>query len=241
MAKLILSFENTVLKTFALNKERMTIGRRPENDIQVDNLAVSGEHAVIVTVQNDSVIEDLNSTNGTLVNGQAVRKQLLRHNDVIEIGKHKLKYVAEISGATVYPNFAKTMVIRKPDAATQAAPAPPVQAPAPPPPLAAAPAPAPAPAQANQANPPRVAALQILSGANAGKILELTKNLTTVGKPGVQVAVFTRRPMGFFLAHVEGESFPLFNGEPLGPQARQLNDNDTIEIAGIKMSFFYKT
>ena len=92
MAKLILSVDGTVLKEISLNKERTTLGRKPHNDIQVDNLAVSGEHAAIITILNDSVIEDLNSTNGTLVNGKPIKKHFLQNNDVIEIGKHKLKY-----------------------------------------------------------------------------------------------------------------------------------------------------
>ena len=242
MAKLILSFEGTALKTFALNKEKVTIGRRPENDIQVDNLAVSGEHAVITTILNDSVIEDRNSTNGILVNDQLVKKHLLKHNDVIEIGKHKIKYLVETQGATAYPNFAKTMVIRRPDASVVAAQAPAqaqAQAQAQMPVAAQPPAATPA-APAVAAPVPRDGVLQVLSGASAGRVVDLTKNLTTVGKAGLQVAVFTRRPVGFFLTHVEGKEFPLCNGEPLGAQARQLCDNDTLEIAGIKMAFFYK-
>jgi hypothetical protein len=246
MAKLILSFENTVLKTVHLNKERITIGRRPENDIQVDNLAVSGLHAVVTTLLNDSVIEDLNSTNGTLINGQLLQKRLLQHNDVIEIGKHRIKYVVEAVAATSYQDFAKTMVIRRPDAATpqlvpvvntSAVPLPeavPVSVPD----VATAnlrPIAAPAPI-----SPRRDASLEILSGTAMGRVLDLNKSLTTVGKAGVQVAVFTRRPMGYFLTHVEGDVFPLVNGVPLGTHAMQLNEQDIIDIAGTKMRFFNK-
>ena len=266
MAKLILSFEGTVLKTVPLNKERITLGRRPENDIQVDNLAVSGEHAVVTTILNDSVIEDLGSTNGTMVNGQLVQKHLLQPNDIIELGKHKLKYLVDAPAAKPYTNFDKTMVIRRPNAAATA----PAQAPsavgtgtapmqvddmpqtmnmapvAPPRPAMVAPvaqavvaAPVRAPVNAPAA-PVREAAIQILSGSAAGRVLDLNKSLTTIGKTGIQVAVITRRPTGFFVTHVEGDAFPLFNGAPLGAQARQLSEDDTIEIAGIKMSFFYK-
>ncbi|HXA46792.1 MAG TPA: FHA domain-containing protein [Burkholderiaceae bacterium] len=249
MAKLILSFEGTALKTVELNKERTTIGRRPDNDIQVDNLAVSGLHAAVTTILNDSVVEDLNSTNGTMVNGELTQKHLLKHGDVIEIGKHSIKYLVDQTTAAPYQDFAKTMVIKRPDAAQaphaahgeHAAPLTPTYTPA------HAPAPAPMQAQAAAAPaapaagvPVREAALQILSGTAAGRVLDLNKSLTTIGKTGVQVAVFTRRPVGFFVTHVEGDAFPLINGEPLGTQARQLNDQDTIEIAGTKMSFFYK-
>lgn len=247
MAKLILSFEGTMLKTVDIIKDRMTIGRRPDNDIQVDNLAVSGQHAAVTTVLNDSVIEDLGSTNGTLVNNEIVQKHFLKNGDVIEIGKHTIRYVVDTTTAAPYQDFAKTMVIRRPDTAGHAAHPPhaehPVpltantvmQAPASAPatPVAAAPVAAAAPAG-------REAALQILSGTSAGRVLDLNKSLTTIGKTGVQVAVFTRRPVGFFITHVEGDSFPVVNGEPLGAQARQLNDKDTIEIGGTKMSFFYK-
>jgi predicted component of type VI protein secretion system len=252
MAKLILSVDGTVLKEISLTKERTTLGRKPHNDIQVDNLAVSGEHAAIITILNDSFIEDLNSTNGTLVNGKPVKKHFLQNNDVIEIGKHKLKYFNDTPVQSAAADFEKTMIIRKP-VATAAAPAQAMPAPTPaapvssdtqtnmkplnvaaPPPMPAAPPPAPATGGV------RDAAIQVLSGAAAGRTLDLTKNLTTIGKPGVQVAVITRRPSGFFITHVEGTSFPSINGTPLGAQAQPLNDHDLIEIAGVKMDFFFK-
>ena len=279
MAKLILSVDGTVLKEITLTKERMVLGRKPHNDIQVDNLAVSGEHAAIITILNDSFIEDLNSTNGTLVNGKPIKKHFLQNNDVIEIGKHKLKYFNDAPVAASSADFEKTMIIRKPSAsapppASAAPPAPPPpstavssdtqtnlkplsmpSAPAAvttmpkpmasmPPPAAAAPppvAPPRPPAPPHDPNgPARDSAIQVLSGAAAGRTLDLTKNLTTIGKPGVQVAVITRRPTGFFITHVEGATFPTINGVPLGGQAKQLGDHDLIEIAGVKMEFFYK-
>jgi hypothetical protein len=249
MAKLILSMDGLVLKEISLTKERTTIGRKPHNDIQIDNLAVSGEHAVIVTILNDSFLEDLGSTNGTLVNGQPIKKHFLQPNDVIELGKYKLKYINEAPKAAGAADFEKTMVLRPgqmPKAAPPAAPAPAAlkadgdvtQKPAPAPGGAAAPAAPAAPAPA--AAPARQGAIQLLSGANAGKELVLVKALTTLGKPGVQVAVITRRPQGFFITHVEGATFPLVNGKALDAQAHPLNDHDMIELAGTKMEFFYK-
>jgi hypothetical protein len=245
--------DGLVLKEIPLTKERTTIGRKPHNDIQIDNLAISGEHAVIVTILNDSFLEDLNSTNGTYVNGQPIKKHFLQNNDVIELGKYKLKYINETPSQTTAADFEKTMVLR-PDlmrksaeqvaarsasvsdtqigmkaASTQAGMAPP-----PSPPAAAAPAAA-APAAAMP-----VGAIQILTGANAGKELELTKNLTTLGKPGVQVAVITRRPHGYFITHVEGAQFPIVNGTVLDAHPHELKDHDVIELAGIKMEFFFK-
>lgn len=256
MAKLILSVDGTVLKEISLNKERTTLGRKPHNDIQVDNLAVSGEHAAIITILNDSFIEDLNSTNGTLVNGKPVKKHFLQNNDVIEIGKHKLKYFNDAPAQASAQDFERTMIIRKaPSVAPEAAKptsdtqtnlrplSVPMATPAPAPQVsAAAPSPAPVAASAPVSHVPaaREAAIQVLSGAAAGRTLDLTKNLTTIGKPGVQVAVITRRPNGFFITHVEGANFPTINGTAMGGQALQLGDHDLIEIAGVKMEFFFK-
>jgi pSer/pThr/pTyr-binding forkhead associated (FHA) protein len=256
MAKLILSMDGLVLKEITLTKERTTIGRKPHNDIQIDNLAVSGEHAVIVTILQDSFLEDLGSTNGTIVNGQPIKKHFLQNNDVIELGKYKLKYINEAPAAHAKAaDFEKTMVLRpgavKPQAA---APAPAAAASAAPASAGATAAPAKsfgdtavnaAPAAPAQAAPAQAAQktgmLQLLSGASAGKELELTKPLTTLGKPGVQVAVITRRPQGYFITHVEGASFPVVNGKALDAQAHALQDHDVIELAGVKMEFFIKT
>jgi pSer/pThr/pTyr-binding forkhead associated (FHA) protein len=281
-AKLILSMDGLVLKEITLGKERTTIGRKPHNDIQIDNLAVSGEHAVIVTILNDSFLEDLGSTNGTLVNGQPIKKHFLQSNDVIELGKYKLKYINDQAGKTTAPqDFEKTMVLRpgaapKPGGAPAPAPATSQAMPTmstsqpspamstsqpmrsagpatlPPAPSASQPMatsqgmPAMGTSQPLSASQPiaaggKVAAIQILSGANAGKEMELTKALTTLGKPGVQVAVITKRPQGYFITHVEGANFPILNGKLLDAQAHPLGDHDIVELAGVKMEFFYKT
>ena len=290
MAKLILSMDGLVLKEIPLTKERTTIGRKPHNDIQIDNLAVSGEHAVIVTILNDCFLEDLGSTNGTLVNGNPVKKHFLQSNDVVELGKYRLKFVGEAplpAAAAEKADFEKTMVLRpsamkaaseqaramgagsaeaaraaavqqvaanaaaagiadKDNRAPAPAPAAPAAAPAAPAPAAhtatapampAAPAVAPTPA-ARSGHP--LGAIQIMTGGNAGKELELGKPLTTLGKPGVQVAVLTRRPQGYFITHVEGASPPTVNGQAIGTAPHALKDHDLIELAGVKMEFFLK-
>jgi pSer/pThr/pTyr-binding forkhead associated (FHA) protein len=283
MAKLILSMDGLVLKEIPLSKERTTIGRKPHNDIQIDNLAVSGEHAVIVTILNDCFLEDLGSTNGTLVNGNPVKKHFLQNNDVVELGKYRLKFVGEapVPAATAEKaDFEKTMVLRpaamkaaaeqaramgagaaeaaRASAAQQVAAGAAVagtaereikSAPAPTPmPMSATmttptPIPAQAPAPAAPAapkSPHPLGAIQILSGANAGKELELAKPLTTLGKPGVQVAVLTRRPQGYFITHVEGANPPVVNGQAIGTAPHALKDHDVVELAGVKMEFFLK-
>jgi pSer/pThr/pTyr-binding forkhead associated (FHA) protein len=300
MAKLILSMDGLVLKEIPLVKERTSIGRKPHNDIQIDNLAVSGEHAVIVTILNDCFLEDLGSTNGTLVNGNPVKKHFLQNNDVVELGKYRLKFIADAPVPAAAPvdraDFEKTMVLRpsamraaadqakamgaggaeaaRASAAQHAAAsaasagsadgAPvgattttPIPAPAAAPAVSAADmttptlTPTPAPAAPAAAAPPAspaaaarpgqpLGAIQILSGANAGKELELAKPLTTLGKPGVQVAVLTRRPQGYFITHVEGANPPSVNGQSIGTAPHSLKDHDVVELAGVKMEFFLK-
>lgn len=241
-AKLILSMDGLVLKEFPLDKERITVGRKESNDIHIDNLAVSGNHAVIVTILNDSFLEDLNSTNGTLVNGKQVQKHFLQDGDVIEIGKYKLKYVNERAADAPAADYEKTMVLRKP-AVAAAAPAAGAAKAAGALATAAMPAAAPAAAVAGAARGAAdapLAAIQILTGPSTGRELEIHKSLTTLGKPGHQVAVIAKRPHGYFITHVEGASNPVINGEAIGTHPRQLKDHDIIELAGVKMEFFFK-
>jgi len=244
-AKLILSMDGLVLKEIQLAKERMTIGRKPHNDIQIDNLAISGEHAAIVTILNDSFLEDLGSTNGTFVNGQSVKKHFLQNGDTIELGKYRLKYINEVAQQTPAADFEKTMILR-PGAIHKAAEQAVAKGTGAPPAAAhpsAAPATPAAPAAVAPAAQPTLplGSIQVLSGANAGRELELTKTLTTLGKPGVQVAVIARRPQGYFITHVEGANFPIVDGKTLGSEAHKLEDNDVIELAGVKMQFFVKS
>ena len=248
-AKLQLMLNGEVLSTHELNKETVVIGRRPESDVMVDNLAVSGKHAQIITILNDSFLEDLNSTNGTYVNGSLVKKHALKHGDVVGIGKHQLKYVnegaAEQSGED---SFEKTMIIR-PDAVGMPEATGTIEIGASVEKIAAQEKKqieaevkrAPKQASAPAASASQAAKLQILNGANAGKELELTKALTTIGKPGTQVAAITRRPQGYFIIHVEGGAggrTPIINGKTIGTQATALQDHDVIEVAGVKMEFF---
>ncbi|HTT07307.1 MAG TPA: FHA domain-containing protein [Gammaproteobacteria bacterium] len=235
MAKLILSLNGVVQGEYQLSKERTTLGRKPDNDIQVDNLAVSGKHALIITILDDSFLEDLGSTNGTYVNGKLIKKHALRDGDVIGLGKHELKYVNEHASADD-EEFEKTMIIRPGSASAAVAAA---QAAAAAAPAAAASAAGGAPAAAAPGMP--LGKLHVLNGPIAGKELELTKALITLGKPGVQVAVISRRPQGYFLTHIEsdsgGKNYPVVNGKPIGPQAYTLQSGDVIELAGIKMEF----
>lgn len=233
MAKLILSMDGLVLKEVQLEQSRLTIGRKAHNDIQIDNLAISGEHAAVVTILNDSFLEDLNSTNGTLVNGQAIKKHVLRNNDVVELGKYALKYVAD-TNLPVEVDLARSMSASR--SATDSAIRPEdlrIEADAPRSHLISS-------GIRNRAEAARLGVIQVLNGPNVGKELELMKNITTLGKPGVQVAVIARRPAGYFITHVEGAAFPTVNGQPIDAQGGQLAEHDVLEIAGVKMGFFLR-
>ena len=297
MARLILSLDNQVLAEYNMTKERYTIGRLPDNDVRIDNPAVSGHHSLIINILNDSFLEDLNSTNGTYVNGKLIKKHALQHGDVITIGHHQLRFSDQQVPETEQDEFEKTMVIPSgqqnadqlakaealadqavaaaqddesdapsvasdvaaavkldPDEAaalddTPPAPAPETAAPAPPPVApeeekmseTVASATATGIGFENAPNALPLAKLQVLSGAFAGRELELTKALTTLGRPGVQVAAITRRAEGYYIVHVESGKegdFPLVNGQPIGAQARKLSDNDVVQLAGVKMGFF---
>ncbi len=218
MPKMIVSIDGVVIKEVQLTKDRTTLGRRPYNDIVIDNLAVSGEHAVLQMTGNEVYLEDLNSTNGTYINGKAVKKQLLQNNDTVEIGKYKIKFMNEAAG----PTFEKTMVIKA--GAAGLAP--------PPPPAAAA-----APATDMLAGGGPNAAIKVLSGAAAGREVPLVKVVTTIGKPGVAVAAITKRPHGFVVAHVEGANKPTLNGAPIGAEPVTLKNGDLLELAGTQMQF----
>ena len=239
MGKLVVSLDGVVIKEVQITKDKTTLGRRPYNDIVIDNLAVSGEHAVLQMVGADVFIEDLNSTNGTYINGKAIKKQLLAHNDTVEIGKYKIKYLVDDSG-----EYEKTMIMRSP----ASPPPPPFQAPSP---MASGHAgggysgggggsvAAPAVAQQPPAALP-AAVIKVLNGAAAGREVALTKVVTTVGKPGVQVASITKRPNGYTFAHVEGAQRPSINGAPLAGDSVPLRNGDVIELAGTQMQFIYR-
>lgn len=243
MPKLILSMDGLVLKEIVLDRERLSIGRKPVNDIQIDNLAISGQHALITTILEDAFLEDLNSTNGTYVNGQPIKKHVLRPNDIIELGKYRLKFIPDGAQPLQASDFVDTAalvpVMTPPEtdftisrtgkanagASTQLLT----------PEMREATA-----GQGHSAHT-QTGVIQVLSGPNAGRELTLVKPLTTLGKPGQQVAVITRRPQGYFVTHVEGDQRPNINGNELGSQARLLAEHDVIEIAGVKMEFFLRS
>ena len=211
MPKMILSIDGVVIKEVQLTKERTTLGRRPYNDIVIDNLAVSGEHAALQMADNEVYLEDLNSTNGTYVNGKAVKKQLLQNGDAVEVGKYMIRFFNDAAGALGL-------------ASAQSDPA-------------SGPTVFLGLAASSGGSDFLHATIKVLSGAAVGRELPLTKVVTTIGKPGVAVAAITRRQRGFVVHHVEGAANPVLNGEPIGAEPVALKNGDLIELAGTKMQF----
>ena len=231
MAKLIIKFNNDVTDHIELKQGDMKIGRKPGCDIFIDNLAVSGEHANIFTIGEDSFIQDLNSTNGTFINNKKITKHHLKNGDTIVIGKHSLVYMSE---AATKPSdeFAKTVIIN-PNTRDSAA---------------AASAAASGMAAVGTveihtktaSHADRAGALFVLSGANSGKRIELTKTVTYLGKTGKRAGAITRKPEGYILTAGDSEDKPKLNGRPVADTGAKLKNGDIIEVAGTRMQFYLK-
>lgn len=190
MAKIIVSLNGAVVQEVIVNKERLKIGRHPHNDVVIDSRAISGEHALIINGPKDVVLEDLNSTNGTRVNGQPIKRHFLQDKDVVELAKYKIQYLRE-----------------KPAVPASVA------------------------SMAGQA-----AMIRVLNGQNAGRILVLNKQLTTLGRPG-EVAAITRAGEQYMLTHVEGAQVLLLNGVRMEREPKALQNGDMIHFAGTEMAF----
>ncbi len=234
--KLILKFKDTVIAEYELTQEETTIGRKEGNTIHIDNLAVSGRHARILKIGNKVILEDLGSTNGTQVNGKGVTKHVLSHGDVVTVGKHTLTFSCpeagqkqveaeegEMDKTMIISSSAREELLEKGGASATAKPE------------------------------MVLGGVQYLSGPLMGKSVELKASLTSMGKgknckirvPGLlvgkQAAVFTRRPTGYHITHLEGMSKTKVNGESIADHPRVLKDGDIIELADIKLQFYIKS
>lgn len=230
MAKLVLSMNGSVLGNYFLEKERFTFGRKPSCDVQINDQGVSKEHAVVLTVGNDQILEDLGSTNGTLVNGQKVQRHILQNGDVIELGRYKLRYInakampdMDFDKTLLIPAFDRTKlrqegVDEKTDSHSIAT------------------------AAANARNVKTVfplGAVRGISGERTGEEIELGRAITSFGKPG-HSAIITRRPIGYFITHVVGKQHPVVNGKTIGHEPFPLDNLDQIEVGSDKLQFFLK-
>lgn len=233
MAKLILTLDGDVLGYHFLNQDRFSIGRKPHNNMQIDDTSVSKEHATILTVGNDQILEDMDSTNGVLVNGVKIKKHILQNNDVIEIGRYQLRYVNQKAQAGMDSDRTimmmpvmnlrrsegqgdtQTHTVEQSELSVSVA------------------------RLASTAFP--LGGVKCTAGIHTGQTLELRRPLTTFGKPGVQVAVINRRPHGYTITHVEGKKLPLVNNHTIGDEPRLLQEGDEIAVGDERLKFFLKT
>lgn len=254
MSRLIVSdAAGTVLRECQLDRERIRIGRKPENDIQLDDLSVSNEHALVTTIRNDSFIQDLNSMNGVRVNGRLIKHHHLQPGDEVSIASFTLRYVHEpwvMPESTWLPPDAEatrqaTIRAIAPDAGesgfnldvgsdigitrdiadTQIEGQAPIDHPTT---ILAEPRPA------------GMGFIRLVAGPGSGREAQLARPVTTLGKPGIQTAVISRRSSGYFLTYVEGSSYPQVNGVEVGATPQPLNDHDILDIAGTRLEFFYR-
>ena len=251
--KVVLVLDDKPLGELSFSAPRITIGRRTTCDIAIDHPAISGTHAVIYLENNAHVVEDLDSTNGTLVNGVAVKKHVLQPLDVIEVGRHKLYYFDHASSMDASAamdttvNYATTVLPTLPrPAANDASDAPIVatqglmrDAKQLMEELEIDPLTAPDSAQKTSETKPVSPAyvLRYLSGPQAGEIVELDRDSVTLGDLGSQTVAVMRRSSGYFLTHLTGKSALRINGAQLAPGAQRLCDYDFIDIDGTMIEF----
>jgi FHA domain len=264
MTKLVLYLADGTTVDIPLDQERITIGRRADNDVCLPNLAVSGEHAAVVTILADSFLEDLGSTNGTLVNGNAIVKHFLRDRDEIDVGRHRFVYCADDNEVVSSRYVARGMAATAGDLGEQVQVAKPVTrskrtggagrsqksagsgkdaAPAKPRGAKSAPAERSNVVDAPPAVPippaPRPS-VKVLAGPQAGRDIPLTQEQTSIGRAGVQVALISRAGDAFHLKSIEGDRVPLVNGQPATGAGVDLSPGDVIDIAGSKLEFVYR-
>lgn len=227
MAKLVVMLNGAMVGNHFIDKGRIAIGRRPGNDIHLDDPAVSKEHAVIQTVGNDHIFEDLGSTNGSTVNGRRITKHILQNGDAIDIGAYRIKY-ANIK-ANPEMDYDRTLMIRTVDREIGAAPQ-----------SAGWEAGGPPTARSSLRAGFPLGEARGIKGEFAGQKIELERPLKTFGTAGEQVAVIVRRPQGYFIVHVEGNKTARVNGHAIGSEPHALQDGDVIEVGQEEFQFFLK-
>lgn len=219
-AKLIMTLDGAIVREYPVNSDSISVGRKHGNDVQINDMTVSGRHALVSTLVGNTYVEDLGSTNGTLVNGRKVRKLLLKHGDVIQVGTHQLTYFLEEKA-----DYEPTMFLRAEVAETQIIPADGDFGP--------------------DIKGMPLAGVRILNGPLAKKVLELRKPFNTLGYKGIKMAMITRSNIGYVIIAVKSHKgkratdVPLINGKALGPEACPLQEHDILEIAGFQMEFFH--
>ncbi len=228
MSKFIIKFNGEVVDHIDIDQGDMKIGRRPGLEIHLDNLSVSGEHANVFTIGEDSFVEDMGSTNGTMVNNRKITKHHLKNGDVIVIGKHDLVFVSDspddMSPTVGADDFAKTVIISPgsmPSPASEKVPA--------------------SAAKRSASGTAKKGAIFVLSGANSGKRIDIVKKVTSLGRTGKKAGTITDGSEGYTLAPTPGgDESPTLNGRPVPASGALLRNGDIIEVAGTRLQFYYK-
>ncbi len=213
MPKIVLSLEDNPIKEFELENKEMTVGRRSSNDIQIQNLAVSGRHARIMRTSDGMVLEDMNSTNGTYVNGRLIKKQALSDGDEVIIGKYKLVFydTTPVTHPTLASLLHTNTEVDNEEVADESV-----------------------------NSKYNSAIIEVKNGAKAGQILPIQKSVTTLGRPGIQIAAIMKKPEGYFFMHIESEDDckpPRHNQSSLGEEPVLLKSGDSLTVADISVQF----
>ena len=221
MSKLIMTLDGAVIREYPIDKDSISIGRKHGNDIQLNDLTVSGRHTLIVTMGEHVYVDDLGSTNGTLLNGARVAKTLIKHGDVIQVGNYQFTYYDDEE-----MEYEPTMFIQAESEETQVMDA------------NAKPA-----TMATQGE--RLAGVKIMNGPMAKKVLELRKPFNTIGFNGIKMAMIARNANNYTIAALKSNKLrrandmAMINGKPISMEALRLKENDIVELAGTQMQFFY--
>lgn len=219
-AKLILTLDGAILKEYPIDKDSISIGRRHGNDIQINDMTISGRHALINTISGETFVEDLGSTNGTLVDGSHISKFLLMHGDIIQIGNHQFTYFSEEKA-----EYEPTMFIKAEIEPTEMIDT--------------------GDSSGGNVKGIPLAAAKLLNGPCANTVMEMRKPFNTIGYKGITMAIISRGSAGYTISALKNvkskraSDIPLVNGKQIGAAAQQLKENDIIEVAGFQMEFFY--
>ena len=220
MAKLIMTLDGAILKEYSLDKDSISIGRKHGNDIQLNDLTVSGRHSLITVMGENTYVDDLGSTNGTLLNGARVAKSVLKHGDLIQVGNYQFTYFEDEQ-----EEYEPTMFLRAEIEDTQI-----IQT---------------NPPKTGDVKGEPLAAVKILNGPLKGKVLELRKPFNTLGFNGIKMAMIARTINGYTISTIQNNKLrrandtPSINGKMLSVETQSLHSNDILELAGTQMQFFY--
>ena len=229
MAKLMVTLNGVIQGHYFVDKDTFTIGRNADNDIALDDPCISKLHAVIVTLGNDQVMEDVGSANGVLINGKKTAKRILQNNDMIGMGAFELKYMNQRVSSNM--DFEKTQMLVPalwPNSALKEHTKPVAQ-----PQLDTAIS---SIRSVKESFP--LGGVQGISGELTGQEIVISRPLKTFGRPAESVVMIARRPCGYYVTHVVGKKTTKLNGKRIGDKTHLLYDDDVLQIADHSLRFF---